>query len=94
MKKLHIETTSEEAEAIPIAVRPMVLAASELRRRETALADFLNINGNTLRVVDEVDGIFTPVDAFEVYLVTFDQIEGLKFLGEQYGYRVYEIEPA
>jgi len=94
MKKLHIKTTPTQAESIAITVRPVVLANSELRRRETALADFLKINGNTLRVVDEVDGIFTPADAFDVYLVTLDEIKGVKLVGEQYGYRIYEIEPA
>jgi hypothetical protein len=94
MKKLHIKKTRHQPESIAITVRPVVLANSELRRRETALADFLKVNGNTIRVVDEVDGIFAPADAFDVYLVTLDKIKGLKFVGEQYGYRIYEVESA
>ncbi len=91
MKKLKVEMMPSPAVTIPI--RPVVLADSELKKRETALADFLKVNGDTLRVVDETDGIFTPAESFEVYWVTFDKIKDLNLLGIQYGYRIYEIQP-
>jgi len=76
----------------PPKSRPVILSLAELRRRETALADFLKINGDTVRLLDETEGIFTTVDGVEDYLVTHDEFPAMQQLGEKYGYRVYQVD--
>lgn len=59
-----------------------------LKEKAVALADFLKINENDVKVVDEYDGTFEALD--KEYLVTFLPLGDHEQTGSKYGFYIYE----